>query len=57
MPTDPTAFLIAALIGLGGFTAWLLRDYIAFLKGQIEAWRAIAYKGTHVAEQAVEKVP
>jgi hypothetical protein len=54
---DPVIFLIAALTGLGGFTAWLLRDYIAYLKAQTENWRQIAYRGANVAEKAVEKVP
>lgn len=54
--TDPSLFWMAALIGLGGFTAWLLKDYIAFLKGQIDSWRTLAYKGANVAERAVEKV-
>lgn len=54
---DPVVFLIAALTGLGGFSAWLLRDYISYLKAQGEYWRQIAYRGTNVAEKAVERAP
>ena len=55
MPTDPALFWMTALLGLSGFTAWLLRDYIAYLKAQTEAWRALAYKGADVVEKAVER--
>lgn len=52
---DPTFFWMAALGALGGFTAWMLKDYIAYLKQQAESWRVLAYKGANVAEKAVEK--
>lgn len=53
---DPSLFWMAAIGGLGAFTGWLLRDYIAFLKAQIDSWRTLAYKGANVAEKAIEKV-
>ena len=52
---DPTLFWMAAIAGLGGFTGWLLRDYIGYLKAEAASWRALAYKGANVAEKAVEK--
>lgn len=39
---------MAALAGLGGFSAWLLKDYIAYLKSQIEAWKSMAVDATGV---------
>lgn len=60
MPDDPTLFWIAALTGLGGFTAWLVRDYIAYIKKQASEdksfAREVALKGVSTAEKAVEKV-
>lgn len=53
---DPTLFWMAALVGLGGFTAWLLKDYIAYLKTEINDWKTLAFKGADVTEEAVKKV-
>ncbi len=54
---DPTIFLIAAVTGMGGFCAWLLRDYIAYLKAQANAWQQIAMRGVTVAEKVVDRAP
>lgn len=34
MPDVNTGIAVVSLVGLAGFTGWLLRDYIADLKGQ-----------------------
>lgn len=54
--TDPTLFWMAAVGGLAGFTAWLLKDYIAYLKTEINDWKTLAFKGADVTEEAVKKV-
>lgn len=47
---------MAAVGGLAGFTAWLLKDYIAYLKTEINDWKTLAFKGADVTEEAVKKV-
>lgn len=45
-------WLLAAITGLATFTAWLLKDYLAYVKAQAEAWRTVALKGANTAEKA-----
>ena len=53
---DLTTWLAAAVAGLAGFTAWLLKDYLAYLKNQAAAWQRIAEKGTSTAEKAASRL-
>jgi hypothetical protein len=45
---------MAALGALAGFTAWLLKDYLAYVKQQAESWRDTARKGANTAEKAAD---
>lgn len=53
---DPSTWAWLALGGLGAFTAWLLKDYIAYLKNQAAAWQRVAEKGTNTAEKAASRL-
>lgn len=54
--SDPSLFWMTALTGVGAFAAFLIRDYLQYLKREAEDWKRIALRGVDVAERAVDRV-
>lgn len=52
MNVEPTV-LWGAAVAVAGFLAYLIKDYIATLKADRDAWRDMAMRGLTVAEKAV----
>ena len=48
------AFLIAALTGLGAYSAWVTKQYIAHLLSDIDGLSKSAHRGTAQAEKATD---